>query len=85
MGPAAANQVPPQEPRENGVRANARRQIQKFRDRFRQLLDKFARAYQGPITLSRGLVPEREENAEYGEGLFGQPGHVQSDGGLAPV
>ena len=88
MGSAAAHQVPPQGPQESDMRGSAWRKIRKFLDRFRQLLAKFARASQGPITLSRGLVPEREENAEFFGGrsaLFSQPGRVQSDEELAPV
>lgn len=41
--------------------------IQKFLDSFKRLWAKFSRANREPVTLSRGLVPEREENAEVAE------------------
>ena len=78
---APANRNPPQGPKK-GVRARTRRGFRKFRDRFKRLLAKFTRASRGPMTLSRGLVPEREENAELADALFS---HVQSDGELAPL
>jgi hypothetical protein len=58
--PVPAHQVTSQ------VKTHARRGSlhQKFRDKFKRLLTKFNRASRGPTTLSSGLVPEREENAE---------------------
>jgi len=38
--------------------------IKKFLDSLRRLRDKFSRASREPVTLSRGLVPERDENTE---------------------
>jgi len=61
--PAPTNQVPARGSQKGGS-------LQRFRDKFRLLLAKFNRASGGPITLSRGLVPEREENAEIAGGRF---------------
>jgi len=38
--------------------------IKKFLESLGRLRDKFRRASREPVTLSRGLVPERNENAE---------------------
>ena len=83
--PVPTHRVPPKGPQKaKGVRAGTRRKFREFRDRFKLLLAKFTRASRGPITLSRGLVSEREENAELTEKrhakLFSQLGHVQSEG-----
>ena len=44
-----------------------RSRIKKFLENLRRLRDKFSRASREPVTLSRGLVPERDENAEITE------------------
>jgi len=44
--------------------------IQKFLENFRRLWAKFSRASREPVTISGGLVPEREENAEVTEKRF---------------
>ena len=45
-------------------------QIQKSLDSFKRLWAKFSRVNREPVTLSRGLVPEREENAEIAEAHY---------------
>ena len=66
LSPVPSPQVPPQgSHKEKGAKSPTRRgSLQKFRDRFRLLLAKFSRENREPVTLSSGLVPEREENAE---------------------
>lgn len=84
--PAPTHRVPPHRPsKRKSVRASARKGLRKFRDRFKLLLAKFTRAGQGPMTLSRGLVAEREENAELTERRDALFSHVQSDGGPSPL
>jgi len=63
---ASVYQVPSQGSRKGGgAGGHARRtSFQKIQDKFRLLRAKFSRANRGPVTLSEGLVPEREENAE---------------------
>ena len=70
--PAPAYQVPPRGSQNGeGVKTPTKGSgFQRFRDKFRLLLAKFNRAGRGPVTLSRGLVPEREENAEIAGGRF---------------
>ena len=70
--PVPAYRVPPRRSQNGeGVKTPTKwNGFRRFRDKFRSLLAKFNRASQGPITLSRGLVPEREENAEIAEGRF---------------
>ena len=70
--PAPACQVPPRESQnEEGVKTPTKGSgFRMFRDKFRLLLGKFNRASRGPVTLSHGLVPEREENAEIAGGRF---------------
>ena len=74
-GPATASSLVPahqylQGSQEKGVKVPLKSSIQKvhkfqkFQDRFKQLLTKFSRTDQGPITLSSGLVPERDESTE---------------------
>lgn len=66
LPPAPSPEVPPRGSRKGkGMKAPVRRgSLQKFRDGFKVLLTKFSRASREPVTLSSGLVPEREENAE---------------------
>lgn len=53
------------------VRTRAKRgSFQRIREKFGLFLAKFSRASGGPTTLSEGLVPEREENAEIIETRF---------------
>ena len=70
--PAPAHRVPPQgSQNREGVKTSTKGSgFQRFRDKFRLLLAKFNRASRGPVTLSRGLVPEREENGEIAGGRF---------------
>jgi len=72
--PASVHQVPPRESRNGGgtVGHVRRTKFQRIREKFRLLLAKFSRTDRGPITLSDGLVPEREENAEVVEKRFGK-------------
>lgn len=44
--------------------------LRRIQDKFKLLLARFSRVSRGPITLSDGLVPEREENAEVSEGRY---------------
>ena len=68
--PSPVDGGPPRGPREEGETPVRKGSLRKFRDKFRQLLAKFSRANQGPIMLSSGLVPEREENAKTTEKRF---------------
>jgi len=54
-----------------GARVPRRNSFQMIRDKFRLFLAKFSRANRGPVTLSDGLIPEREENAEVAQTRFG--------------
>ena len=57
-----------------GVMASTKEGLRKLRDRSKVLLGMFTRASREPVTLSRGLVPERDEDAETQrryEDLFG--------------
>ena len=62
-------QVPPREPeRGKPVKTHTRKSsLRKIQDRFKLLLAKFSRVSRRPVTLSDGLIPEREENAEASE------------------
>lgn len=64
--PASVHRVPPGGSQDgDGVKTPTKgRGFRRFRDKSRLLLDKFNRANRGPITLSGGLEPEPEENAE---------------------
>jgi hypothetical protein len=68
--PSPVDGGPPRGPLEEPETPVRKGSLRKFRDKFRQLLAKFSRANQGPITLSSGLVPEREENAKTTEKRF---------------
>jgi len=70
--PAPAHQTPPRGPqKEEAVKTPTKGGgLQRFRDKFRLLLAKFNRAGRGPVTLSHGLVQEREESAEITGGRF---------------
>jgi len=61
LGPL--HQVSPRRLRKAGTPTRWSR-IKKFLESFGRLRDRFRRASREPVTLSRGLVPEREENAE---------------------
>jgi len=72
---AVPSPVPPHHPPPRGpqkVKTVTRwGRIQKFLENFRRLWAKFSRASREPVTLSRGLVPDHEENAEVTEKRFG--------------
>ena len=54
-----------------GAKVLRRNSFQTIRDKFRLFLARFSRASRGPVTLSDGLVPEREDNAEIAQTRFG--------------
>jgi len=64
--PVAVHQLPSQGTQKGkGVKTNGRKNsLQRIRDKLKLLLAKFGRVNRGPITISEGLVPEREEGAE---------------------
>ena len=58
--------------KEKGPKSALRRSsFQKIREKFRLFLAKFSHASREPGTISDGLVPEREENAEITGARFG--------------
>ena len=65
---------PPQDPSQEPPKAKTSRWsgIQKFLGSFRRLWAKFIRASREPVTLSRGLVLEREENGEVSGARYGE-------------
>lgn len=73
--PGPSHRAPREFERGKRAKTHVRRgSFKKIREKFRLLLTKFGRASREPITLSDGLIPEHEENAEVAEkryaGLF---------------
>ena len=71
LSPVPPPQIPPQGP--PNAKPSRWKEIQKFLGSFRRRLwAKFIRASREPVTLSRGLVPEREENGEVFGARYGE-------------